>query len=93
MMQETTERKKCSKKIAPIIITVIVVAYMVSLILLAVGVFFHLGRTSPMESFLTVPFLLIYTFVGGVVIAGILFALHQRLREIDGGEEEAASKY
>lgn len=39
--------------------------------------------------------LLILVFLGVIVgvIAGILLALRQRLREIDGGEEDEARKY
>lgn len=39
--------------------------------------------------------LLILAFLGVIVgaIAGILLALRQRLREIDGGEEDEARKY
>ena len=39
------------------------------------------------------PFLLMYAVIGGAVVAGVLMALAQRLREIDGGEEEDAKKY
>jgi len=31
--------------------------------------------------------------MGGGVVAGVFMALRQRLREIDGGEEEDAQKY
>ena len=31
--------------------------------------------------------------VGGAVIVGVLYAMGQRLREIDSGEEEDAKKY
>ena len=40
-----------------------------------------------------VPFLLLYALVGGAVIVGVVYAMAQRLREIDGGEEDEASKY
>ena len=39
------------------------------------------------------PFLLLYAAAGGAVIVGVLAAMAQRLREIDGGEEDEASKY
>ena len=39
------------------------------------------------------PFMLLYAGIGGAVIVGILAAMTQRLREIDGGEEDEASKY
>jgi hypothetical protein len=31
--------------------------------------------------------------LGGAVVVGVILALNQRLREIDGGEEEEASQY
>ena len=36
---------------------------------------------------------LLYGTAGGAAIVGILLALRQRLREIDGGEEDDASQY
>ena len=35
----------------------------------------------------------IYCLLVAAVIAGVLIALNQRLRELDGGEEEDAKKY
>ena len=37
--------------------------------------------------------LLCWLIVGGAVIVGAVKALRERLREIDGGEEEDASQY
>ena len=42
---------------------------------------------------LALGFLLIYGALIIAVILGILFALRQRLKEIEGGEEEDAKKY
>ena len=39
------------------------------------------------------PVLLLYAAAGGAVGIGVLAAAAQRLREIDGGEEDEASKY
>ena len=36
---------------------------------------------------------LMYGTAGGAAVVGILLALRQRLREIDGGEEDDASQY
>ena len=36
---------------------------------------------------------LLWATVGGAVIVGVLYAMGQRLREIDSGEEEDAKKY
>lgn len=82
-------RKTTKKKIAPIAVTVLVVLYVVPLIL---AVLSALGPAGP-EGFAAVPFLLAYVFLGGAVVVGVIIALHQRLDEIDGGEEEEASQY
>lgn len=86
-------QKNTKKKIAPIIITLLVVLYMGSLIVLvlgAAGVISFLGGFNIAFPF---PFLLIYALAGLAVIVGIILALRQRLREIDGGEEDEAGKY
>ena len=38
-------------------------------------------------------FLIVYILIIVAIIIGILVALHQRLKEIEGGEEEDAKKY
>lgn len=83
-------RKTTKKKIAPIVVTVAVVLYMIPLVLLglsAAGI--TGGQGIPGVSLL----LLGYAVLGGAVIVGILRALLQRLNEIDSGEEEEASQY
>ena len=82
-------RKTTKKKIAPIVITVGVVLYMIPFVVLALMALAGVGK----ESFAAVPFLLLYLLLGGAVIFGVLRALLQRLDEIDGGEEEEASRY
>lgn len=83
-------RKTTRKKIAPIIMAVLVIAYvapLMAVILAAMGLFSG-GET------VNVMFpLLCWLIVGGAVIVGALKALRERLREIDGGEEEDASQY
>ncbi len=81
-------RNTTKKKIAPIVITAAVVAYMAPLVL---AVLSALGPSGPGS--LAVPLLLAYAVLGGGVIVGIIRALLQRLAEIDGGEEEEASQY
>jgi len=79
------------KKIAPIVVAVLVVAYvgpLVALVAYAAGL---LGTQA--EGRVLLPFLLLYLAAGGAVIVGILAAMGQRLREIDGGEEDEARKY
>lgn len=85
MMQKNTK-----KKIAPVIITVIVVAYVAPLLGM---VAYAAGLAGTQGAGAVVPFLLLYALVGGAVIVGVVYAMAQRLREIDGGEEDEASKY
>ena len=84
-------KNNTKKKIAPIVITVVVVLYtlpLVAMVAWAAG----LAGAEP-GGMAAVPFLLLYAAVGGAVIVGVLAAMAQRLREIDGGEEDEASKY
>lgn len=82
-------RNTTKKKIAPIVITALVLLYMTPLIVLAAMAVVGIYR----EGLAAVPLLLLYLFLGGAVVIGILKALLQRLREIDGGEEEEAGRY
>ena len=78
------------KKIAPVVVAVLVVLYvgpMVGLVAYAAGLLGAQGDWG------VLPFLLLYAVVGGAVIVGVLYAMTQRLREIDGGEEDEARKY
>lgn len=91
-MQRNTNRANTRgrKKIAPIVVAVLVVLYvgpLVCMVSMAAGL---IGGT---EAGAMVPFLLLYAFAGGAVIVGVLWAMAQRLQEIDGGEEEDAEKY
>lgn len=78
------------KKIAPITITVIVVAYVAPLLGM---VAYAAGLAGTEGAGVLAPFLLLYALAGGAVIVGVVHAMAQRLREIDGGEEDEASKY
>lgn len=84
-MQKTTK-----KKIAPIVVTILVIAYMAPLIVFALCA---MGVWSQWDGGAAALPLLCYLVVGGAVIVGVVIALFQRLREIDGGEEEDASQY
>ena len=78
------------KKIAPIVIAALVVAYvgpLVGMVAYAAGLLGTAGGWG------VLPFLLLYAAAGGAVILGVLYAMTQRLREIDGGEEDEAKKY
>lgn len=86
-MRETTNRKK---KIAPIVIAVLVVLYVGPLVVMMSILAGFFGAS---EGLAVAPFFLLYAIAGGAVIVGVLMAMTQRLREIDGGEEEDARKY
>ena len=78
------------KKIAPIVVAVLVVLYvgpLVGMVAYAAGLLGAEGGWG------ILPFLLLYALAGGAVIVGVLYAAAQRLREIDGGEEDEARKY
>ena len=83
-------RNNTKKKIGPIVVAAIVVLYVAPLVVMVAMAAGFLGANQGMG---VVPFLLLYAAAGGAVIVGILTAMAQRLREIDGGEEDEASKY
>ena len=83
-------QRNTNKKIAPIIVTIIVVLCIAPVICLIA----YLAGIAVFEGFGAVlPFLLLYALIGGAVLVGIILAMRQRLREINGGEEDEASKY
>lgn len=86
-MRKTSKR---GKKIAPVIVTALVVLYILPLVVFALRALQALGGSG---GILAVIFLLLYLFAGGAVIGGVIKALLERLREIDGGEEDDASQY
>ena len=83
-------QKNTRKKIAPVVVAVLVVAYIAPLLAM---VAYAAGLLGAEGGWGVLPFLLLYAAVGGAVIVGVLAAMAQRLREIDGGEEDEASKY
>ena len=83
-------QKNTKKKIAPIVVAVLVVAYVGPLVAM---VAYAAGLLGTQGGWGVLPFLLLYAAVGGAVIVGVLAAMAQRLKEIDGGEEDEASKY
>ncbi len=84
-MQKTTK-----KKIVPIVVTVLVIAYVAPLMVIVLGA---MGLWSNGETVAVMFPLLCWLVMGAAVIAGTVKALGQRLKEIDGGEEEDASQY
>lgn len=83
-MQKTTK-----KKIAPIVITAVMVLLVAPPVVLALCALAMVVR----ESFIAALVFLAFSAFGGAVVGGIIKALIQRLDEIDGGEEEEASRY
>ena len=83
-------QKNTKKKIAPVVIAVLVVIYVGPLVAM---VAYAAGLLGAQGGWGVLPFLLLYAGAGGAIIAGVLYATAQRLREIDGGEEDEAQKY
>lgn len=86
-------RKTTKKKLVPIIIAVLAVIFLGGMWMVPIlMVLIRCIRTMGEQIYLTFP-VLCYAIVGAAVIAGILLALRQRLREIDKEEEEDAAQY
>ena len=83
-------QKNTKKKIAPVVIAVLVVIYVGPLVAM---VAYAAGLLGAQGGWGVLPFLLLYAGAGGAIIAGVLYTTAQRLREIDGGEEDEASQY
>lgn len=85
MRNDTKNRKKK----APIICAAVIIGLL--LIFLATILFPLIGAAY--GELLAVGFLLVYGCFIVAVIVGVLVALRQRIREIEGGEEEDARRY
>ena len=83
-------QRNTKKKIAPVVVAAAVVLYVGPLVAMAA---YAAGLLGAEGGWGILPFLLLYALAGGAVIVGVLYAAAQRLREIDGGEEDEASKY
>ena len=82
------------KKIAPVAAALVVVAVLLPILLLLLGVIGVAGGAAEDALLVvTLPVLGIYILAVGAVIVGVVVAMCQRLREIDGGEEDEARKY
>ncbi|MBQ3128831.1 MAG: hypothetical protein IJC13_07330 [Clostridia bacterium] len=77
--------KKARKKLAPIIITIAVVIFSLAY----VSFFVFLAVSAPETLIVSVIAIVIYL---GVCI-GVVAALRERIKEINGGEEDEALKY
>ena len=86
-MPGNSERK--GRKTAPVVCAVVVIAFLG--VLLGAILLPLLGVGSGDGAAAVI--LLLYALVILAVIVGVVVALRQRLREIDGGEEDEARKY
>ena len=86
-MSHTADRKK--KKKGAWICALIVIAF--ALVYLAVALV-PIIQESLGDGFV-IAFVLLYSAIVIAVIVGVLIALRQRLKEIEGGEEDVAAKY
>lgn len=77
--------RKARKKLAPIIITIAVVIFSLAY----VSLFVFLAVSAPETLIVSVIAIVIYL---GVCI-GVVAALRERIKEINGGEEDEALKY
>jgi len=83
-------RKTTRKKITPIVLAVLAILFVVPWIILLLKLMGLLDG----EGGMVVMFpLLCWLIVLSAVIVGVIRALLQRLDEIDGGEEDEASRY
>ena len=77
--------RKARKKLAPIIITIAVVIFSLAY----VSLFVFLAVSAPETLIVSVIAIVVYL---GVCI-GVVAALRERIKEINGGEEDEALKY
>ncbi len=83
-------RKTTRKKLAPIVLTVLVILFIAPWLVLLL----HLMGLLDGKAGVAVMFpLLCWLVVGAAVIVGVIRACRQRLDEIDGGEEDEAGRY
>lgn len=73
------------KRKAPIVAAVV----MILLMAVMIGIFIWAAVTDPIP----IPILIILIAFPVVIIVGVLLALKERMKQIEGGEEDAASKY
>lgn len=88
MFMDPQKKDVRKKYIAPVIVTILVVAFMAGLIAF-VG--WALSTDMPPKPVLL--YLCVYLLFGLGVIGGVIYALRQRIQEIQGGEEDEARKY
>ena len=70
---------------APIIAAVVMIVFMIGML----GILAWAAKVDPIP----IPFLLFIMAIPVAVIIGVLLALKERMKQIEGGEEDAARKY
>ena len=88
-MRSNSDRRK--KRIGSIMAALFVLFYVLPLVI--GSVFAAVAFIRDGECLAAILFLLIYGVLGGAVVVGVVLALRQRLREIEGGEEDDAAQY
>ncbi|MGI6013369.1 MAG: MerR family transcriptional regulator [Oscillospiraceae bacterium] len=81
----SVKNDKRKKMVAPIIVTVLFITLFIGCVFL-----FLWGNS---QEALPIPLLIFLLFIPVALIAGVLIAVIQRIREIEKGEEDEASKY
>lgn len=85
-MQKDT---KHSRKIASTVCAAVVIA----ILGIYLAIFLYTLLDTSCGEWIAIAVLIVYGLVILALIAGVLAALRQRLREIEGGEEDDAKKY
>ena len=85
--QNKQQRDVGIRYVAPVAVTLAMVLLMGSILALMFWIFTASGETLPLS------FLLVVTSVPLVIIAGVVYALVQRIQEIGKGEEDDAKTY
>ena len=73
------------RRMAPVIAAVVMIVFMIGML----GLLAWAAKVDPIP----IPFLLFIMAIPVAVIVGVLVALKERMKQIEGGEEDAARKY
>ena len=88
-MQSNSERR--GKRKGSILSAAVVLLWLAGLILAVARTALEAARAG--ECGAAALLLALYGVLGGAAVIGVVLALRQRLREIDGGEEDDAAQY
>ena len=88
-MQSNSERR--GKRMGSILSAAVVLLWLAGLILAVALTALEAARAG--ECGAAALLLALYGVLGGAAVIGVVLALRQRLREIDGGEEDDAAQY